>query len=59
METFLAEHPQDAYVCSKLGALYMQMGEVEKGQQLLEQGLKRITKDTNNHTSNTDAAIRL
>ena len=43
METFLAAHPQDAYVCSKLGALYVQMGEVKKGQQLLEQGLKSIT----------------
>jgi glycosyltransferase involved in cell wall biosynthesis len=26
MAEFLANHPNDAYVCSKLGALYMQMG---------------------------------
>ena len=40
METYLAQHPQDAYVCSKLGALYIQIGETESGQELLERGLQ-------------------
>lgn len=39
METFLATHPGDPYVCSKLGALYVQQGE-QRGMQLLEQGLE-------------------
>ncbi|MEM9213609.1 MAG: tetratricopeptide repeat protein [Cyanobacteria bacterium P01_F01_bin.150] len=42
MEKFLAKHSKDAYVCSKLGALYVQMGEVAKGQRLLMQGLMAI-----------------
>jgi len=39
MERYLAEHPDDVYGYSKLGALYVQEGEVEKGIQLLKQGL--------------------
>lgn len=39
MEGFLASHPGDPYVCSKLGALYEQQGK-QQGIQLLEQGLK-------------------
>ncbi len=39
METFLANHPGDPYVCSKLGALYVQQGE-QRGMLLLEQGLE-------------------
>ncbi len=38
MEGFLACHPDDPYVCSKLGALYVQTG-IERGIQLLERGL--------------------
>ncbi len=40
METYLAQHPQDAYVCSKLGALYVQVGEMELGKEVLERGLQ-------------------
>jgi tetratricopeptide (TPR) repeat protein len=40
MEGFLATHPHDPYVCSKLGALYMENGEIDKGIELLERGLK-------------------
>lgn len=40
MESYLANHPHDAYVCSKLGALYLSLGEVKKGIKLLKTGLK-------------------
>lgn len=40
MEGFLAANPQDAYVCSKLGALYIQENRIDEGFKLLQQGLK-------------------
>ncbi|MGJ3251021.1 MAG: tetratricopeptide repeat protein [Elainellaceae cyanobacterium] len=40
MERFLVEHPGDPYVCSKLGALYVQLGRAHNGIELLERGLK-------------------
>jgi len=39
MEGFLASHPTDPYVCSKLGALYIQTGLIARGIELLERGL--------------------
>lgn len=42
MEGFLATHPNDPYVCSKLGALYVQIGETSKGVELLERGLATV-----------------
>lgn len=39
MEGFLATHPDDAYVCSKLGGLYIQMNQVQEGVELLQRGL--------------------
>ena len=39
MEGFLASHPNDAYTCNKLGALYLQIGELTQGIELLERGL--------------------
>lgn len=48
MEGFLAAHPNDAYDCSKLGALYVESGEVDRGVALLERGLAAAA----------DAAIR-
>ena len=42
MEGFLASHPHDAYVCSKLGALYIQIGEVRAGMELLKRGLTDV-----------------
>ena len=38
MEGFLADHPNDAYLCSKLGALYVQIGQMEEGITLLKRG---------------------
>lgn len=40
MESYLAKNPNDAYVCSKLGALYLEQGEVKKGIKLLKKALK-------------------
>ncbi|MBW4661037.1 MAG: tetratricopeptide repeat protein [Drouetiella hepatica Uher 2000/2452] len=40
MEGFFADHPDDAYVCSKLGALYVQMDDWARGVELLQRGLK-------------------
>ncbi|HEY9845589.1 MAG TPA: tetratricopeptide repeat protein, partial [Candidatus Caenarcaniphilales bacterium] len=40
MEKFLINHPQDPYACSKLGALYVQVGDLAQGMALLEQGLR-------------------
>lgn len=39
MEGFLASHPNDPYVCSKLGSLYVQTGWFARGIELLELGL--------------------
>lgn len=41
MESFLASHPQDSYVCSKLGALYVETGAWQRGIELLERGLNQ------------------
>lgn len=40
MEGFLATHPTDPYVCSKLGGLYIQIGKLSQAIELLERGLK-------------------
>ncbi|MFM5979412.1 MAG: glycosyltransferase [Sphaerospermopsis kisseleviana] len=42
MLEFFANHPDDAYVCSKLGALYVEMGKVNEGIELLNRGLIQI-----------------
>ena len=39
MSRYLKAHPQDAYLCSKLGALYVTQGHHALGLTLLEQGL--------------------
>jgi tetratricopeptide (TPR) repeat protein len=43
MESFLVTHPYDAYVCNKLGALYVQLDRVPEGIELLQRGLKSTT----------------
>jgi tetratricopeptide (TPR) repeat protein len=40
MEKFAATHPNDPYVCSKLGALYLQIDRVKDGIKFLKRGLK-------------------
>jgi tetratricopeptide (TPR) repeat protein len=42
MSAYLREHPTDPYACSKLGALYVQQGNFDRGIKLLEQGLQAV-----------------
>jgi glycosyltransferase involved in cell wall biosynthesis len=39
MERFLADHPDDAYDCAKLGSLYVEQGDFDRGIALLQRGL--------------------
>ncbi|MEH2236879.1 glycosyltransferase [Nostoc sp.] len=39
MSGFLATHPDDPYVCSKLGALYVETGKITQGMELLRRGI--------------------
>ena len=39
MEEFFAKNPDDAYVCSKLGALYIDLGKIPQSIQLLSKGV--------------------
>lgn len=43
MEGFWQDHPDDPYVCSKLGALYVQMNDFALGIERLQQGLRAIS----------------
>ena len=40
LEKAFKENPNDPYICSKLGALYLQLGQEKEGLKLLKQGLK-------------------
>jgi glycosyltransferase involved in cell wall biosynthesis len=39
MEGFIANHPNDPYVCSKLGGLYIESGRLSEGIELLHRGI--------------------
>jgi len=39
MERYISYYPNDAYACSKLGALYVETGQVQRGINLLTRGL--------------------
>lgn len=39
MSDYLATHPDDAYICCKLGGLYLQTGQLELAKLTLDQGL--------------------
>lgn len=45
MERYIAYYPNDAYACSKLGALYVENGEVQRGINLLTRGLTAVAID--------------
>ncbi|MFB2939481.1 tetratricopeptide repeat protein [Aerosakkonemataceae cyanobacterium BLCC-F154] len=46
MEAYLKQHPNDPYVCNKLGALYLEIGEKSKGIELLQRGLTANSIDS-------------
>jgi tetratricopeptide (TPR) repeat protein len=46
MEAYLETHPDDAYLCNKLGALYAGMGELAKGREFLQRGLQTADEPT-------------
>lgn len=43
MRRYLEQHPEDAYLWSKLAGVYLARGDLEQAQQCLEQGLKAKT----------------
>ncbi|MBU7581317.1 MAG: glycosyltransferase [Nostoc sp. TH1S01] len=43
MLEFLSTHPNDPYVCSKLGALYVETGKISQGVELLLRGLNQAS----------------
>ncbi len=45
MEAYLADHPHDPYICNKLGALYGQRGNWQKGLELLKRGMEATQLD--------------
>ena len=45
MERYLAYYPNDAYACSKLGALYVETGQINRGINLLTRGLTAAKND--------------
>ena len=46
MSAYLAAHPDDAYMCCKLGGMYLQTGQGELAQATLEQGLRIKNTET-------------
>ena len=44
MESYLLTHPDDAYICSKLGALYADLGDTGRSLTLLQRGLNVATE---------------
>jgi tetratricopeptide (TPR) repeat protein len=46
MEQFIATHPEEPYVCSKLGGLYVQIGKIDTAIDLLKRGLQAPQLDS-------------
>ncbi|MEO1209604.1 MAG: tetratricopeptide repeat protein [Cyanobacteria bacterium J06638_20] len=46
LERYLAEHPEDVYAHSKLGAIYVQAGDFAQGLDILKRGLKLQEQQT-------------
>ncbi|MEL7039287.1 MAG: glycosyltransferase [Cyanobacteria bacterium J06592_8] len=57
MERYLIENPNDPYVASKLGALYVDMGNIAGGIKLLEKGLKQLDLETGKSKAKVDNAL--
>jgi tetratricopeptide (TPR) repeat protein len=47
MHKHLERFPRDAYMCSKLGALYVESGDLERGMELLERGINILERGNN------------
>ncbi len=45
MERYITYYPNDAYACSKLGALYVENGQIQRGIDLLTKGFMAATID--------------
>jgi tetratricopeptide (TPR) repeat protein len=45
MERYISYYPNDAYACSKLGALYVESGQIQRGINLLVRGLNAADID--------------
>jgi glycosyltransferase involved in cell wall biosynthesis len=45
MAKFYKDHPDDVYLCSKLGGLYVEMGKISQGLKLLYHGLSLILEN--------------
>ncbi len=45
MSQYLAQHPDDAYICAKLGGTYLQAGEMTLACQTLTQGLSLLPSE--------------
>jgi tetratricopeptide (TPR) repeat protein len=43
MASYLSNHPEDAYLCSKLGSLYVSTGRCEQGINILQRGLNQAS----------------
>jgi len=52
MLEFLSTHPNDPYVCSKLGALYVETGNISQGIELLQRGLNQVTGSLSSPNTN-------
>lgn len=59
MEEFFANHPHDAYVCSKLGALYVHNHKINQGMDLLNRGLNQLITNQFNQDINYDILYEL
>lgn len=57
MERYFQQNPTDPYVVSKLGGLYVEMGEIIRGIKLLEQGLSQLTSGAKSPTNSPDEAV--
>jgi len=64
MERYLSDHAEDAYICNKLGALYLGEGKLEQGRELLQRGLQATTLEPalryelNYHLASSYAELR-
>jgi glycosyltransferase involved in cell wall biosynthesis len=59
MEGFLATHPHDPYVCSKLGALYVETNKIPQGMELLRRGLHKMSENPTGEEENYDILYEL